>query len=95
MKHYKCVCGWDVFANTNAIFACPSCRSEIQISGLKAKSNWKIGDIAERFFVTVGVARLAKLYEQFTGKSCGCAKRKTILNRLGARLSEWMDSIVS
>ena len=41
-----------------------------------------LGDEVEAAIKLVGLDRLAKLYEEVTGRSCGCAGRKAKLNRL-------------
>jgi hypothetical protein len=45
-----------------------------------------LGDEVEALAASVGLDRLATLYEQVTGRPCGCDKRKAILNRLPAVL---------
>ena len=41
-----------------------------------------LGDDIEAAIKLVGLDRLARLYEEVTGRSCGCAGRKAKLNRL-------------
>lgn len=41
-----------------------------------------IGDVAHRVLAGMGADALAKLYEQATGKPCGCADRAAKLNQL-------------
>jgi len=50
-------------------------------TGLKAGANG-LGDVVADVTNITGVDRLAKLYEQLTGKPCGCDERREKLNQL-------------
>jgi len=41
-----------------------------------------LGDVVAEFTHTTGLDKLAKTYEQVTGKSCGCDERQEMLNQL-------------
>ena len=41
-----------------------------------------LGDAVANLTHLTGVDQLAKLYEQTTGKSCGCQERQDLLNQL-------------
>jgi hypothetical protein len=41
-----------------------------------------LGDAVANLTHLTGVDQLAKLYEQTTGKSCGCQERQALLNQL-------------
>jgi hypothetical protein len=47
-----------------------------------------LGDEVEALVKSVGADKLAKLYEQVTGRSCGCKGRKALLNKLPAVLPQ-------
>lgn len=49
-------------------------------TGLKAGQG--LGDAVADLTHLTGIDQLAKLYEQTTGKSCGCDQRRQTLNRL-------------
>jgi hypothetical protein len=49
-------------------------------TGLKAGK--LVGDTLERLGKATGLDKCAEKYTQQTGKDCGCAKRKTILDKL-------------
>jgi hypothetical protein len=40
-----------------------------------------LGDMSADMLKKIGGDKLAKAYERFTGKPCGCAKRRQALNR--------------
>jgi hypothetical protein len=50
-------------------------------TGLKAGANG-LGDVVADVTNITGVDRLAKLYEELTGKPCGCDERREKLNQL-------------
>ncbi len=50
-------------------------------TGLKAGANG-LGDVVADVTNITGVDRLAKLYEELTGKPCGCDERREKLNKL-------------
>lgn len=50
-------------------------------TGLKAGANG-LGDVVADVTNITGVDRLAKLYEEITGKPCGCDERREKLNQL-------------
>lgn len=50
-------------------------------TGLKAGASG-LGDVVADVTNITGVDRLAKAYEEFTGKSCGCDERREKLNQL-------------
>jgi hypothetical protein len=57
--------------------------------GLHQPSNRGIplpGDIIEALAKRLGLARLARLWEKRTGRSCGCARRKEWMNGLARRV---------
>ena len=41
-----------------------------------------LGDVVEDILHSIGVDKLAHLYEDITEQDCGCTKRKEILNKL-------------
>ncbi len=41
-----------------------------------------LGDAIADFTDATGLARLAHIYENLTGRSCGCEERRQMLNRL-------------
>ena len=41
-----------------------------------------LGDEVEEFLHKIGADKLAKMYEDLTGKDCGCKKRKEQLNTI-------------
>lgn len=41
-----------------------------------------LGDVVASITSATGLDRLAKGYEQLTGKPCGCEERRVMLNRL-------------
>lgn len=45
-----------------------------------------LGDEVEAMIKAVGADKLATLYERVTGRKCGCAGRKALLNKLPAVL---------
>lgn len=45
-----------------------------------------LGDEIEALIRSVGLDRLAELYERVTGRPCGCGGRRAMLNRLPAVL---------
>jgi hypothetical protein len=49
-------------------------------TGLKAGQG--LGDTVADLAHLTGMDQLAKLYEQTTGKSCGCEQRRQTLNQL-------------
>jgi len=49
-------------------------------TGIKAGQG--LGDAVANFTHATGLDRLAKTYEQVTGKSCGCKQRQAMLNSL-------------
>ena len=49
-------------------------------TGIKAGAG--LGDAVAEITRLTGVDRLAAMYEQATGKPCGCAERQEILNRI-------------
>jgi len=49
-------------------------------TGIKAGQG--LGDAIADLTHLTGVDQLAKLYEQTTGKPCGCQERQDLLNRL-------------
>jgi len=50
-------------------------------TGLKAGANG-LGDVVADVTNITGIDRLAKLYEEITGKPCGCEERREKLNQL-------------
>ena len=50
-------------------------------TGLKAGATG-LGDVVADVTNITGVDRLAKLYEELTGKPCGCEERREKLNQL-------------
>jgi len=50
-------------------------------TGLKAGATG-LGDVVADVTNITGVDRLAKLYEEITGKPCGCEERREKLNQL-------------
>jgi len=50
-------------------------------TGLKAGATG-LGDVVADVTNITGVDRLAKLYEEVTGKPCGCEERREKLNQL-------------
>ena len=50
-------------------------------TGLKAGASG-LGDVVADVTYVTGVDRLAKLYEELTGKPCGCDERRQKLNQL-------------
>ncbi len=50
-------------------------------TGLKAGATG-LGDVVADVTNITGVDRLAKLYEEITGKPCGCDERREKLNQL-------------
>jgi hypothetical protein len=46
------------------------------------KSGAGLGDVLAEITHLTGIDRLASLYEQTTGKPCGCEQRKAALNRI-------------
>jgi len=46
------------------------------------KSGRGLGDAVADLAHLTGLDRLAKLYEQCTGRSCGCEERRQTLNKL-------------
>jgi hypothetical protein len=51
-------------------------------TGIKAGQQEGLGDVVAEFTQVTGLDRLAKTYEQVTGKSCGCDNRRKYLNQL-------------
>jgi hypothetical protein len=51
-------------------------------TGLKAGQG--LGDTVADLAHLTGMDQLAKLYEQTTGKSCGCDQRRQLLNQLSS-----------
>jgi len=53
---------------------------------MKVKTNLHagagLGDTVADLTHLTGMDRLAKIYEQCTGKSCGCDQRQQVLNQL-------------
>lgn len=49
------------------------------------------GDVVEKIAKAVGADRLAKWWEQMTGKPCGCGERKEVLNAATRRLLKWWE----
>jgi hypothetical protein len=49
-------------------------------TGIKAGQG--LGDTVADLTHLTGLDQLAKLYEQVTGKSCGCDERRQVLNQL-------------
>lgn len=50
-------------------------------TGLKAGASG-LGDIVADVTNLTGLDRMAKMYEEMTGKSCGCEERRQKLNQL-------------
>lgn len=50
-------------------------------TGLKA-GNTGLGDVVADVTSLTGIDRLAKMYEEITGKPCGCEERREKLNLL-------------
>ena len=50
-------------------------------TGLKAGATG-LGDVVADVTNITGVDRLAKMYEELTGKPCGCEERREKLNQL-------------
>lgn len=50
-------------------------------TGLKAGANG-LGDVVADVTNITGIDRLAKMYEELTGKPCGCEERREKLNQL-------------
>ena len=50
-------------------------------TGLKAGATG-LGDVVADITNITGVDRLAKMYEELTGKPCGCEERREKLNQL-------------
>ena len=48
------------------------------------------GDLVAAAAKRIGADRLAKLWEKWTGKPCGCAERKERMNRATERLLKWL-----
>jgi len=51
-------------------------------TGMRSGSQAGLGDCVEKIAAALGIDRAAAKYEQVSGKSCGCAKRKEMLNNL-------------
>ena len=49
-------------------------------TGIKAGAG--LGDAVAEISRLTGVDRLASMYEQATGKPCGCAERQEMLNKV-------------
>ncbi|MGW8143353.1 MAG: hypothetical protein ACWGN2_03105 [Anaerolineales bacterium] len=49
-------------------------------TGLKAGNG--LGDTVAEITHLTGIDRLASMYEQATGNSCGCEQRKEMLNQI-------------
>lgn len=50
-------------------------------TGVKAGASG-LGDVVAEVTNITGIDRLAKLYEELTGKPCGCDERREKLNQL-------------
>lgn len=48
------------------------------------------GDVVEAIAHRIGADRLAKLWERWTGKPCGCEERRLALNAATERLIKWL-----
>jgi hypothetical protein len=46
------------------------------------KSGYGMGDAVAEITHLTGMDRLASMYEQVTGNSCGCEQRKEMLNQI-------------
>jgi hypothetical protein len=53
------------------------------------------GDVVAAMARRLGADRLAKLWERWTGQSCGCAERRAKLNRATERLLRWYEGVKS
>lgn len=51
------------------------------------------GDELEALLEKMGVDKLAKAYEDVSGKDCGCDKRKEWLNKKHKQLKAWWARI--
>jgi hypothetical protein len=47
------------------------------------------GDLVEALAKRIGADRLARLWEQWTGKPCNCSQRKEAMNRASEKLLKW------
>lgn len=56
---------------------------------LGSKPTEELGDKLEKLFAKIGADRAAKLFEQITGRPCGCEGRKKKLNAWSARLRKF------
>lgn len=52
-----------------------------------------IGDELEEFLAKLNMDKLAKKYEEVSGKDCGCDKRKEWLNNFHKRIKNWFKRI--
>ena len=50
------------------------------------------GDVIEKIAHRIGADRLAKLWERWTGKPCGCAERRDKINAATKRLLGWLGN---
>jgi hypothetical protein len=50
------------------------------------------GDVFKAVAVFVGAARLATLWEKWTGMPCGCEERRQKMNAACARLARWLKA---
>lgn len=48
------------------------------------------GDLIEALAKRIGADRLAKLWERWTGKPCGCKERQEKMNNAARRLMRWL-----
>jgi len=51
-------------------------------TGIKSGNETGLGDCVAKIATALGLDQVASEYEDLTGKPCGCAKRREMLNRL-------------
>lgn len=60
-------------------------RAQKIIDHLKAQIPQGLGDRIESALKLIGIQQAVKAVEKITGKDCGCAKRKQVLNDFGRK----------
>jgi len=58
--------------------------------GAPAKPAVPCGDLFAAVARYVGADRLARLWEKWTGKPCGCPERQAAMNKACAALEKWL-----